>query len=100
MADDAADKKLVRVVIFQQPYTVRSSGDVSETEALAHSVDQLMHQIANKAASTDPTRIAVLASLHLADRLRRTERELTSLRERASGIRERLEALADLSLEE
>ena len=37
----AADKKVVRVVIFQQPYTLRSAGTPGETESLAAGVDQL-----------------------------------------------------------
>jgi cell division protein ZapA len=79
---DAADstKKNVRVSIFNQTYTVSTSGQAEETEALAHQIDDLMTSIARRAGNLDSTRTAVLACLHLADRLRTAEQELTSLR--------------------
>ena len=51
-------------------------------EQVAASVNDLMLSIAGKAPSADSTRIAVLACLHLADKLRRAERELEELRQR------------------
>jgi len=45
------------------------SGDPSEMEHAAEEVDELMTTIA-KAGNNDSTRIAVLACLHLQDRLR------------------------------
>lgn len=74
--DASADKKLVRVTILQQPYTLRSSGEPGETEALAHYVDDLMSQIAARGGGSDTSRVAVLAALHLADRVRGLEKEL------------------------
>lgn len=75
-ADPATDKRLVRVTILQQPYTLRSSGEPGETEALANYVDDLMSQIAARSGGSDTSRVAVLAALHLADRVRALEREL------------------------
>ena len=92
----SSDKKLVRVIIFQQPYTLRASGDPRETQDLAASVDELMNQIAAKAASTDPARVAVLASLHLADRVRKLERTLEDLGERVADLDRKL---SDLDLD-
>ena len=98
---DAAttEKKLVRVTIFQQPYTLRSSGAAGETEALAEAVDQLMNQIASRGAGSEPTRVAVLACLHLADRLRHLERELDAQQTRLANLDEKLEALLDQAAE-
>lgn len=76
--DNGQDKTTVRVTIFQQPYTLRTSGEPGETEALAHLVDEIMTQIATHGAGSDPTRVAVLTSLHLADRVRGLERKLDS----------------------
>ncbi|MGJ5817181.1 cell division protein ZapA [Paludibaculum fermentans] len=84
------EKKLVRVTIFQQPYTLRSSGESGDTEALAHAVDDLMNQIATRSAGADPTRVAVLACLHLADKVRQREQEYNRLRTRLEGLEERL----------
>lgn len=96
MDSTAQDKSLVRVTIFQQPYTLRSSGAPGETESLAKSVDELMHQIASRLSSTDPTRVAVLTSLHLADRARALQDELDALHDRLSSLDSRLSALLPL----
>ncbi len=74
-------KRTVRVTIFNQTYTVSTAGDPRETEELAHEIDELMSSIARRAGNLDSTRTAVLACMHLADRLRNAERELGSLQE-------------------
>ena len=73
------DKKPVRVSIFNQSYTLLASGDPSEIETLAQEVDELLHSISSKSGTSDSTRIAVLACLHLADRLRSRERDLNQI---------------------
>ncbi|HCC58058.1 MAG TPA: cell division protein ZapA [Solibacterales bacterium] len=73
------DKKPVRVSIFNQSYTLLASGDASEVETLAQEVDELLHSISGKVGTADSTRIAVLACLHLADRLRTRERDLNQI---------------------
>src|SRR5215467_7191721 len=75
------EKQPVRVTILSRPYTLLASGDPREVEQVAASVDELMLSIAAKVPSADSTRIAVLACLHLADKLRMAERELGELRE-------------------
>ena|SRR5690348_10060605 len=80
---DAPDpvKQTVRVTIFNQTYAVSTSGDPHETEELAQQIDELMSSIARRAGNLDTTRAAVLACLHMADRLRAARRELDELRE-------------------
>ena len=79
--DSGAPRKAVQVTIFNQPYTLTVSGEAGEVEALAHSVDQLMTDIALKAGNIEGSRVAVLACLHLADRLRGLEQELAEFRD-------------------
>ena len=74
-------KQTVRVTIFNQTYAVSTSGNPSQTEDLARQIDELMSTIARRAGNLDSTRTAVLACLHLADRLRTAEQQLGSLRE-------------------
>lgn len=74
-------KQTVRVTIFNQTYTVSTSGDPRDTEELAHQIDELMSSIARRAGNLDTTRAAVLACLHMADRLRAAERELRELQQ-------------------
>lgn len=76
------DKQPVRVTILSRPYTLLASGDPRDVEEIAASVDELMLSIAARAPNADSTRIAVLACLHLADRLRVLERDLSQLKER------------------
>jgi len=77
-----AEKQPVRVTILSRPYTLLTAGDPREVEQVASSVNDLMLSIAAKAPNADSTRIAVLACLHLADRLKALEAELEELRQR------------------
>ena len=95
--DASADKQTVRVTILSRPYTLRTTGDPRELEEAAASVNQVMLAIAAKAPNADSTHIAVLACLHLADRLRSLEQDLNRLKshvdrksEEYAGMLERL----------
>ena len=94
-AVEAVVKQPVRVTILSRPYTLRTSGDPVEVEALAASVDELMLNIASKAPNADSTHIAVLACLHLADSLREAERELGELKESVGQKSQRFAGLLD-----
>jgi cell division protein ZapA len=89
----ASDRKTVRVSIFNQTYTLASTGEPGEIEALAHAVDELMTDIAQRAGNIDGQRVAVLACMHMADQLRSVERELVGLRKR---VDEKSREFADL----
>jgi two-component system sensor histidine kinase KdpD len=67
--DSGAERKTVRVTIFNQTYTLAATDEAGEVETLAQTVDELMTSIAQRAGNMDAQRIAVLACLHLADRL-------------------------------
>ncbi len=75
MEAGAPEKKPVKVVILNNTYTLLTSGDPAETEALAAEVDDLMTKIAAR-GNMDATRAAVLTALHLADQLRSLERRV------------------------
>jgi cell division protein ZapA len=80
-----AEKQAVQVTVFNQSYTLRVSGDEREVQELADRVDQLMHTVASRSGTADSLRVAVLACLHLADRLRALERDLASLKQRVDA---------------
>jgi cell division protein ZapA len=82
MESSTPERQPVRVTILSRPYTLLASGDPREVEEVAASVDELMLSIAAKAPNADSTRIAVLACLHLADKLRALERDLDRLKDR------------------
>ena len=79
-------KQPVRVHIFNQSYTLLADGDPGEVETVAHEIDELMSNIANRAGTGDSTRVAVLACLHLADKLRSTEAQLRSIEDKSARI--------------
>jgi cell division protein ZapA len=80
--ESTPEKQQVRVTILSRPYTLLATGDPREVEEVAASVDRLMLSIAARAPNADTTRIAVMACLHLADKLRVLERDLNRLKER------------------
>lgn len=88
-------KQPVRVHIFNQTYTLLADGDPGEVEAVAHEIDELMVNIANRAGSGDSTRVAVLACLHLADKLRTSEAQLRLIEDKSARIADLLEKVLD-----
>jgi cell division protein ZapA len=97
--DAGSERKTVRVTIYNQSYTLAATGDSSDIEELARSVDDLMTQIAQRAGNIDSNRVAVLACLHLADRLRAAEGELTGLRARIGEKSREFSLLLDQVIE-
>jgi cell division protein ZapA len=85
----------VKVTIFHQTYTLLSQGDPGELVQVAREVDELMHSIADKAGSSDASRVAVLACLHLADRMR----TLQAMTDQVSHRAEEFSALLEQVLE-
>ncbi|MCE5310369.1 MAG: cell division protein ZapA [Acidobacteriales bacterium] len=99
MDPGAPDKQTVRVTIFNQTYTLRASVNADETAALASRVDEIMATIAARAGSSDPTRVAVLACLHLADRLQSLERQVSQIQEWCASKTGPLAAMLDEVIE-
>jgi len=75
------EKQAVRVTILSRNYVLRTSGDPREVEEVAREVDELMLNIAGRAPNADSTHIAVLACMHLADKLRTIERDFGQLKQ-------------------
>lgn len=65
----------VTVEIYGQSYNVRGEGDPAYLTELARVVDNRMREIAPQVATGDPTKIAILAALNLADELSRYRNE-------------------------
>jgi cell division protein ZapA len=81
----------IRVHIFNQSYTLLADSDPREVQQIAQEVDDLMASIADRTASSDSTRVAVLACLHLADKLRAAEKQLQSFEDQSGRIATLLE---------
>ncbi len=92
MDDDAANSPdTTEVEIFGAVYRVRGRDDSGYLQEVAGLVDRKMREVAQKAATVEPLKIAILAALNLAD-------ELLQSRELRDGerveIEERVNALA------
>jgi len=91
----------VRVTIFNQSYSLLASGEEpSRVEDLARKVDDLMQDIASKGGNIDATRVAVLACLHLADRLQTAEADLARFRDDVSSKAREFSVLLDEAIGE
>ncbi len=88
----ASDKTSVRLSIFNQTFSLLVSGDPAEMESAAHDVDRLMSTIA-RSGNMETLRVAILACLHLQDRVHVLEREFEDFRGR---VNTRGKTLADI----
>jgi cell division protein ZapA len=94
MSPDPNEKKPVRVSVYNQDFTLLVPGQeaAAELQDAANEVDELMTTIA-RSGNMDSVRVAILACLHLQDRVRTLEREFAQMKER---VDERSRKLADL----
>ena len=60
---------MTQVEIFGQTYNVRAEGDSSYIHDLARFVDSRMKEVAERTATVDTTKIAILAALNISDDL-------------------------------
>jgi cell division protein ZapA len=70
---------VTQVEIFGQTYNVRASeGDASYVHELARFVDTRMREVAERAATVDSTKLAILAALNISDDLYQHEKRRRS----------------------
>ena len=94
MDSEKSPKTQVRLNIYNQTFSLLVAGDPAEMEQAAHEVDELMTTIA-RSGNMDSTRVAVLACLHLQDRVHTLEREFTEMKSRVEDKTRRLSTLLD-----
>ena len=82
--------RLVQVKIYDREYTIRTSGDPERLHDLCVSLDKRMREVARNSGVVDTMKVAILASLNIADeymRTRRGARPRTGRFRRRSGVR-------------
>ncbi|MEQ1948602.1 MAG: cell division protein ZapA [Bryobacteraceae bacterium] len=94
-----SDRKPVRVTIFNQTFSLAATGEPGEIEELAQSVDEIMTSIAKRAGNMDSNRLAVLACMHMADRMRSMEQELAELKDRVDSKAREFSLMLDKAAE-
>src|SRR3712207_2991388 len=92
--DGDTEKKPVRLTIYNQTFTLRVAGDPDKLLDAADEVDQLMTTIA-RSGNMDAFRVAILACLHLQDRVHDLEQELERIRSSVEGRTRELANLLD-----
>ena len=97
MSKLSPQKTPVRVQIFNQSYSVLVDGDPNDVQEIAHQIDELMFTISSRMSQGDSTRVAVLACLHLADKLRAAEKQLQSFEDKSERFALLLEDALDQS---
>ena len=88
------EKKPVRLTIYNQTFSLLSAADPEDLQHAASEVDEIMRAIA-KSGSMDPTRVAILACLHLQDRVHALELELDELKASVDDRSRQLARLLD-----
>lgn len=88
------------VQIFGQVYRLRSDEDADRVRQIAEMVDQRMNRIADRGASADNYRIAVLAALELADELHALREKHADLQDFVDAKSSSLAALLDKAVKE
>ena len=66
---------VTQVEIFGQTYSVRADGESSYIHDLARFVDSRMKEVADRTATVDTTKIAILAALNISDDLHQKEKQ-------------------------
>src|SRR5260221_2261344 len=66
--------QVTQVEIYGQTYSVRAEGESSYVRELARYVDGKMREVAERAATVDSAKIAILAALNITDDLYQREK--------------------------
>lgn len=85
----------IQVQIYGQVYHLRGGEEPEHTQQVARLVDSKMNWIADRAATTDSFRVAVLAALELADELARLRQEHDTFRGKVEAASERIGSLVE-----
>ena len=88
------------VQIFGQVYRLRSDEDADRVRQIAEMVDLKMNRIADRGASADNYRIAVLAALELADELHALRAKHAELQGAVGAKSSSLAALLDQAVKD
>jgi cell division protein ZapA len=97
-------KNLVQVQIFGQNYSIRGEADQEYILGVAAYVDRKMHEVTEKlpvaSVSSSLSKVAVLASLNIADELMKERAQREQLERRLSDRAARLNAVLDELLQD
>ena len=94
------DKNVVQVQIFGHSYTIRGEAEQGYIVDVAAYVDRKMREVTEKLPVASLSKVAVLASLNIADELFKERRERERVDRQLQDRASRLNAVLDGLLEE
>ena len=94
------DRNEVRVQIFGTTYTIRGEAEQAYVQRVAAYVDAKMREINEKLPVASVAKVAVLASLNIADELFREREERRKLSEAVSQRADRLSSALESCLQD
>jgi len=96
MSDKSESARVVKVVIFGEEHSIRSSDESEFVMEVADYVDKKMRDIATKNKNLSPNKIAMLTALNIAGELfdlkRKNENSLSDVENRTKNILELLDS--------
>lgn len=93
-------EQLINVIIRGEQYTIRSTEDPSYVQRVAAYVDTILNGIVKGSQALPPTKVTILASLHITDELFKVEAERERFKGSVMGKIDALSALLGTVLEE
>jgi cell division protein ZapA len=93
-------KNVVEVQIFGHSYTIRSEANQAHIMEVASYVDRKMREITEKLPVASLSKVAILASLNIADELFKERSQLQQQQEQLGTRAARLNAVLDQLLED
>lgn len=91
--DSKVAPTLVR--IYGTDYPVRSQADPEHVRRVGEAVDQEMRRLSKNQVVKSTAELAVLAAMHLADELLRTQEELRDVLDRVGATTDAMEEILD-----
>jgi cell division protein ZapA len=95
-----SDKNVLKVRIYGAEYSIRGHADANYIKAVSEYVDSKMHEVDSNVRVDSSLKVAILASLNIADELfnERAEKEL--IRKQLEDKIHQLSTMIDLQLRE
>jgi cell division protein ZapA len=93
-------KNLVQVQIFGHPYTIRGEADRAYIMQVADYVDRKMREITEKLPVASLSKVAILASLNIADELMKERAKSQTQTDQLSDRTARLNSVLDELLQD
>lgn len=91
-----SDKNVLKVRIYGAEYSIRGQEDANYIKAIAEYLDSKMREVDRSVRVDSSLKVAILASLNIADELFRERKEKEELRELRTQLEDKIKELNGL----